>query len=369
MFAPFGKPGTAPTRHFVVLDGLRGIAAIAVMALHLKVKFVLGYRPEAGLAVDFFFLLSGFVIAHAYWARLAERRMSLGTFVVVRLARLYPMMLLGNLIGAVYFLTLGGKTMTQVAGATVFALALVPLPRLADPAASAYPLNGAFWSLTHELATNFLLAAMAPWLGRSWRFIAFLAISVVALIAVAQAGRLDATIAWQDQAYAFFRALAPFVLGIFLYRLLPAHTASTGGSGLAATGTGVLVALALAAVLFMPIQPTWIRLGAVLVLFPAIILIAARLPEQGPLTALWRWLGAVSFPVYALHVPFVFALDPWLTPILARHAPYATPLFVLVIAALLALATLALRLYDEPIRRWLKRVLARRNAVQAPART
>jgi peptidoglycan/LPS O-acetylase OafA/YrhL len=363
MTAAQAAPSTG-TRQFVVLDGLRGVAAIAVMALHLKVKFLLGYRPQAGLAVDFFFLLSGFVIAHAYWAKLTERRMGLGKFVVVRLVRLYPMMLLGNLLGAAYFLILGGKTGTQVAGAMLFALPLVPLPRVSNPTASSYPLNGAFWSLTHELAINFLVAALAPFLSANRHFLVLLVVSLVGLVVIAMAGGLDATIAWRDQGYAFLRALAPLVLGIFLYRFLPVKAESASGSTAGAMIGGLGLAAALAAVLFAPVLPVWVRLSAVLLVFPAIVLLAAHLPARGPLTTIWRWLGAVSFPVYALHVPFVFALDPWLTPILANRSTYAAPLFVLVIAALLALSTLALKLYDEPVRRWLSIRLARQSAPQ-----
>lgn len=358
---PDRRTGTASSQHFLMLDGLRGIAAIAVLAIHLKVKFVLGYQPQAGLAVDFFFLLSGFVIAHAYWQRLVERRMSLRAFIVARLTRLYPMILLGNVIGAIYFLVLGDKTVTQVAGAMVFALALVPLPRLSDPSQSAFPLNGAFWSLTYELSSNIILAALAPYLMQGWRLIAFLIASIVALTVVAAVGMIDASIPWAEQGYAFFRALAPFVLGIVIYRFLPSPRPVSAGSTL----LGLALAAILGAVVFAPILSNWVHLFFILLLFPAIVLIASALPDGGPLCKVWRWLGAASYPVYALHVPFAIALDPWLTPLLARHAWYGAPLFALVVGALLLLATLALHLYDAPVRRWLKQALARRAAARA----
>jgi len=350
---------TSGTRHFVVLDGLRGIAAIAVMALHLKVKFLLGYRPQAGLAVDFFFLLSGFVIAHAYWDRLSERRMGLRRFTLVRLVRFYPMMMLGNLLGAAYFLALGGKTATQVAGATVFALALVPLPRFADPSDSAYPLNGAFWSLTHELLANLAMAALAPMLGGGRRLLVVVGLAIAVMIAISGNGGLDASIAWRDQGAVFARTLASFAFGIALYRLLPTGPMRmTPGTGLLAS---IILAATFAGVLFAPILPIAVRLAIIFLVFPAVVLVAVRLPVPDRPARVLRWLGAVSFPAYALHVPFSLALDPWLTPILASGSAWGLPLMAIVIAAILALSTLALKLYDEPARAWLGQKLLRRK--------
>ena len=81
---------TSPDR-FVSLDGLRGIAAIAVMLFHVS----LGYMPGGSLAVDFFFCLSGFVIALAFGKRFANG-LSFRAFAKARFARLYPMMFIGG---------------------------------------------------------------------------------------------------------------------------------------------------------------------------------------------------------------------------------------------------------------------------------
>ena len=75
---------------FVLLDGIRGLAAVAIAHRHAEVFFG---RPEASsyLAVDLFFALSGFVLAHAYGERLANGQMNPLNFMKARFLRLYPL--------------------------------------------------------------------------------------------------------------------------------------------------------------------------------------------------------------------------------------------------------------------------------------
>ncbi|WP_066721730.1 acyltransferase family protein [Sphingomonas pituitosa] len=91
-----GKP------HFDVLDGLRGTAALLVVAFHIQGITVLFEAsrlllPHAYLAVDFFFALSGFVVGYAYddrWGRMTVRE-----FLARRLVRLHPLVVLGTVLG------------------------------------------------------------------------------------------------------------------------------------------------------------------------------------------------------------------------------------------------------------------------------
>ncbi|MDA4698732.1 acyltransferase, partial [Enterobacter hormaechei] len=85
-------------KHYEILDGLRGIAAIMVAMLHILEIFSGGYHTKlminhGYLAVDFFFLLSGFVIAHAYDDR--WNKMTIGQFFKRRLIRLHPLIIAG----------------------------------------------------------------------------------------------------------------------------------------------------------------------------------------------------------------------------------------------------------------------------------
>ena len=90
---------------FEILDGLRGVAAMIVVAFHLFETYSAGPGEQilnhGYLAVDFFFVLSGFVIGYAYDDR--WKRMTTWDFFKRRLVRLQPMVILGTLIGAFWF--------------------------------------------------------------------------------------------------------------------------------------------------------------------------------------------------------------------------------------------------------------------------
>ena len=87
--------------HYDILDGLRGIAALTVVWFHIFEAFAtshLDQRINHGyLAVDFFFILSGFVIGYAYDDR--WKKMTVTEFLKRRLIRLHPMVVIGAVIG------------------------------------------------------------------------------------------------------------------------------------------------------------------------------------------------------------------------------------------------------------------------------
>jgi peptidoglycan/LPS O-acetylase OafA/YrhL len=92
--------------HYEILDGLRGVAAIMVIIFHLFETHSLGNHliqiiNHGYLAVDFFFMLSGFVIGYAYDDR--WDKMTLGTFFKRRIIRLHPMVIMGSIVGAALF--------------------------------------------------------------------------------------------------------------------------------------------------------------------------------------------------------------------------------------------------------------------------
>lgn len=91
--------------HYELLDGLRGVAALLVVFYHIfeGLSFAAGGTlitviNHGYLAVDFFFILSGFVIGYAYDDRLGKS-MSLGNFFKRRLIRLHPMIVMGSCAG------------------------------------------------------------------------------------------------------------------------------------------------------------------------------------------------------------------------------------------------------------------------------
>jgi peptidoglycan/LPS O-acetylase OafA/YrhL len=158
----------APAKnHYVVLDGLRGVASLTVLAFHICEPFSDGDAVKqvinhGYLAVDFFFMLSGFVIAYAYddrWTRMTQ-----WDFYKRRLIRLQPMVIMGSLIGAALFYLQKGDAFPLIAATPVWKMLLVmlvgctllPLPISMDIRGwqEMHPLDGPAWSLFFEYIAN-----------------------------------------------------------------------------------------------------------------------------------------------------------------------------------------------------------------------
>ena len=116
--------------HYEILDGLRGVAAIMVIIFHLFETHSLGNHliqiiNHGYLAVDFFFMLSGFVIGYAYDDR--WDKMTLGTFFKRRIIRLHPMVIMGSIVGAALFYFQQSSCFPQIEHTSVGALLLIML--------------------------------------------------------------------------------------------------------------------------------------------------------------------------------------------------------------------------------------------------
>ena len=203
---------------FALLDGLRGVAALVVLTFHLVQQHDLTALPFAGLAVDFFYLLSGFVVAFAYEQRLQSGAMGLTSFALVRITRLYPLILLGTTVGIALALlaTTFKHSVTYQQVALSGTLALLLLPSYVFPQwETAYPFNMASWSLTFELFVNAIYGAIVPNL-TSRRLIVLTACSAIVLAWVAFMNHGIA--GGNDQgnfAYGFGRVMFPFFAGVF----------------------------------------------------------------------------------------------------------------------------------------------------------
>ena len=139
-------------RHvYLNLDALRGVAAISVMLYHFSPFITDGkVLPSSYLAVDLFFLLSGFVIAHAY-DRKIESGMGFGTFLLIRLIRLYPLYLAGTLLGFFYLLIKNRLIPAEYLPLSDIAVMLTTgmffIPLVGSAYHTIFPLNPASWSL------------------------------------------------------------------------------------------------------------------------------------------------------------------------------------------------------------------------------
>lgn len=285
--------GTRARSERATLDGLRGLAALAVVLMHAG-----ALAPRAYLAVDLFFLLSGFVLEHAYGARLASGWNPLG-FLKKRFARLYP---LYGLALAIAMVAVGSALLLHRAagwtwGQFVLAAAaeIVMLPAWLKSDHRLYALDFPAWTLLAELAVNLVWAAVYRWLNR-WTLPAWIAAAAVVLCVLAlRHGGLNGGTDWETAPLGFARAFFAFPLGVLLRR--------QAGRALPA-GAGLLALLAAAVALYLPGAPSpAYDLAVALLLWPAVITVGAAGEVRGPVRSACIALGAVSFGAYVTAAP------------------------------------------------------------------
>jgi len=300
------------------------------------------------LAVDTFFVLSGFVIEHAYGCELRSG-MSFRRFAVIRLIRLYPLYIIGLMIGIVLSgVMLASKSSYSVPVSTLMILiaaGLFYVPTSIKP--DAYPLNVPSWSLFYELVVNAAYAVLVRWLSNRILYVVA-GMSFVGFAAFASnTGNTQVGPDLHDWAAASLRTVFSFTMGVLIYR----HQRATW------INPAVIIAVVAASIL-LPVSVEWrtaYDLICVAILFPiSIWLIAGRESER--LTPVFRALGRISYAAYAIHYPMI-----WLVRGIADRL--ALPMAITGLAFIIALVggCYALdRLYDMPVNRWLKRhILAR----------
>ena len=370
--------------HYPILDGLRGVAALMVVAFHLLEAHATSHRDQlinhGYLAVDFFFLLSGFVIGYAYDDRWG--RMTLGNFVKRRLVRLQPMVVAGMLIGGACYYLQAGSLWPTIAATPVWKMLLVmllgcfmlPMPLALDIRGwtETYPLDGPGWSLFFEYIANLLYATVVRRFA-TWALAGLVVVAAGALVHLAVTSpegdviggwALDAT----QLRVGFSRMMYPFFAGLLLFRVVqPGRVRHAFG------WCSLLVILVLATPRIGGSAHLW-QNGlydslSIIFLFPLIIWLGV----SGELTtrASQRWctaLGELSYPLYITHYPFIDIYTAWVHDnkiSLRTGLPVAALVFLFVVA----LAYACLKLYDEPMRAWLQRkVLGREVSRQEKVR-
>jgi peptidoglycan/LPS O-acetylase OafA/YrhL len=313
------------SRRLVLLDGLRGLAAVGVILFHADLGGLGLAFPRGYLLVDLFFLLSGFVLALALEQRFAAG-LGAGPFVRQRLRRFFPMVAAGTVLG---FAAILGRDYPVLACVLtlVVSLAMIPLPM-----ATMFPLNPPQWSLMVELIAN---AVHARWLHR-------VSTAGLAALAGACAIGLAAAFAWEGSGdlgsgilqlpAGLLRAGWSYVLGIVLARVWKVRRP------VPLADWRIALAAPVVAIAVLPLAPVPTWLGdafVILAVFPALFWVAASAtPSQAgerPLAA----LGSISFPLYAVHFPILNAADQ-LGGATGRLAGVA---MAILIAAALAAAT------------------------------
>ncbi len=370
---------------YEILDGLRGVAAMLVVAFHL---FETYYHSAPNqpvnhgyLAVDFFFVLSGYVIGYAYDDR--WDRMTTWGFIKRRLIRLHPMVIFGTFIGALLFYFGQCSAFPLITSTPWYILlmillwcfTMIPVSKCCDIRgwAETNPLNGPAWTLQWEYIANLLYALV---IRRFSKFALMICVALFAVLTLILCLDLDVFGFLAARSYASYtvvggwsltpdqlqigltRLLYPFFCGLLISRL---------GFSIKIKGGFWWCAALLAALLAMP----WMGTGEVgtgrmtngiyeavciLVLFPLIVAAGAGSSVLGKNSQkINHLLGEISYPLYITHYPFIYMQMAWAE----HHAelPASTHVFVSVCIFILSLlvAYAASRLYDLPVRQWLRR--------------
>lgn len=329
----------------MTLDGLRGVAAVFVAMRHTVFFHDLGVHGGY-MAVDLFFALSGFVIAHAYERRLAEG-MGAGRFIVLRYLRLWPVYGLGAGLGLVAALchALPGRdnlSPAEVAQVAPFALAMLPGPHLRE---MLYPVDSVAWSLALELVINLAYAFTWRWLRDGRVLGALLVIFALALAwTVWWFGKLDVGFTWRNAWGGLPRVAFSFTAGLAVYRV-----ARRWPLRLRLTAWAPLALLPL--LFWRPLDPVVYPLVCVIAVFPPLVVLAAW-TEPGRVSArLFAWLGAASYPLYALHRPAGELLALGLSRAVPASAHWGVRLGAPYMLTAVAVCVLIERFYDRPVRK------------------
>lgn len=387
---------------YEILDGLRGVAAFMVILFHCLETYIPVFKTQiinhGYLAVDFFFVLSGFVIGYAYDDR--WDKMTTWGFFKRRLTRLHPMVIAGTVIGAcLFFFQIAAFPKIADCEGWKFALCIV-MGLLMIPCGLGLDirgwgefnsLNGPNWSLTLEYVGNILYAFV-------FRHLSKIALAVLCICCAFFT--LDLTLGWDvfglfpirevtrpdgqvltlggpqynviggwslttQQLYiGFTRMLYPFLCGLLISRILPSHRTESNPSGSPIRLKGGFWWCSLVLIIIFsipcltgqasPIDGAY-QAFSILILFPLIVLAGAGSVTRSKFsTKVCKWLGELSYPLYITHYPFMYMQMAWFRQ--HRDAPLwmhiALNLGVIVISIITAWCVY--KTYDIPVREWLK---------------
>ena len=390
--------------HYILLDGLRGVAALMVLWYHVFEGFafakgsVIETFNHGHLGVDLFFLLSGFVISYAYDDRWKSRHrstvnsqqttsksLSLKDFFKRRLIRLHPMLVMGAFIGLICFLLQGGVkwdgSSTPIHWTLIaFVLTLFFIP--AYPGASydirgnaeMFPLNGPSWSLFFEYIGNILYALFIRKLSNKMLTVLVGATGILWIwfVAFDISGYDMIGIGWTLDVVNFFggllRMMFPFTLGMLMARLFSQRTTDNRQQSFFTNNIFWIAIIILFALFSVPYFPKTsnisvngiYELACIMIVFPLIVWIAASSDSaQSKFTLkLSKFLGDLSYPLYIVHYPVMYLFYAWLIKNQYFTLGETWQMVILVLTVCIVLAYACLKLYDEPIRKKLSKLIA-----------
>lgn len=370
--------------HYHLLDGLRGVAALMVIWYHVFE----GYAFAGGttidtfnhgyLAVDFFFILSGFVIGYTYDDRWGKN-FTMKDFIKRRLIRLHPMVIMGAVVGAITFYIQGsvqwdgthiGISMVMLSLlCTIFFIPAMPgVGYEVRGNGEMFPLNGPCWSLFFEYIGNILYALFIRRLSNKALTIVVVLLGVAlasfAIFNVSGYGNIG--VGWTLDGVNFIggllRMLFPFSMGMLLSRNF--KPMKLRGAFWICT----LVMIALFAVPYLEGTESICTNGiyeafCIIIAFPILLWIGASgTTTDKKSTQICKFLGDISYPIYVIHYPFMYLFYAWLIKNQLFTLGETWQVALCVYAWNILFAYLCLKLYDEPVRKYLaKRFLNKKQ--------
>ena len=353
--------------HYDILDGLRGVAAITVVCFHIFEAFAtshLDQRINHGyLAVDFFFILSGFVVGYAYDDR--WKTMKTKDFIKRRIIRLHPMVVMGAVIGAIMFY-FQGCSVWDVSKVTVIALFFATFVNaLLIPATPGteirglgemFPLNGPSWSLFFEYIGNILYVLFIRKLSTkalaSVVFVAGCGLAAFAILGPLGDICVGFSLTGTEFTGGFLRLLFSFSIGLLCSRIFKPVNVK---------GAFWICSLSVVALLAVPriggAEHLWMNgvydTVCCIALFPLLVYLGASGKNTDKYTTLiCRFLGDISYPLYMVHYPFIYLYYAWVKNnnlTFQESLPGAAG----VVVGSIILAYICLKFYDIPVRRYL----------------
>jgi len=352
-----------------VLDGLRGVAAISVMLFHYTQD---SFPRNTDMAVDLFFILSGFVIAHSYGSRL-QNSMSVLDYTGRRLIRLYPMYIAGIIIGIpVLFLVtkaglanyspksilgniflncfflpdFNGRTVLELNGTTHFTGEL-------------FPLNPPSWSLFFELVASLTFPFLFKLKRHAMISLIISCYAVLMLISLAEMfinheSAIGLAQGWNRESFlgGFPRVFYGFSFGILIYSSINnEQLGKLRASAERLIRHPYTLYLLLLIVLALPMKLKGLYPALILaVVAPSLVFFGSAIRCDGETSAkVAKFLGWISYPIYCLHLPIGRAVF-----LISSRLHYSRSLAAAIsIAATFVVSVILTKFYEEPVRTYL----------------
>lgn len=352
------KPNpTLPTtkQHFEILDGLRGVAAIAVVIFHFMEIAIpdstKNFIAHGYLAVDFFFCLSGFVIAYAYDSRM--EKIGVAQFLKLRFIRLHPLVVIGSVIGLIAFLfdpyssLVAAFSAGKIALMFVASCLLIPYASVPQRYFNIFHLNPPTWSLFWEYIANIVYALVLIKLrNKALWILAF----VAAILLCYESHNADYLgVGWSGDNFfgGSIRVFYSFLIGILVYRSNWLINSRVGF---------VSASLLLLLVFFVPFssKTNWLVDPLIVIFYlPFLVALGAGARLAAPLRAICTFSGEISYPLYMVHYPFIWLFLSYVE----KKKPGMDQLEIIIpigVLLLIGLAYAVMVFLDIPIRSYLK---------------